>query len=249
MKKLCLCLVIGLCSILPSIFTVKSQAAQAITVVQKDMGYVSVSTNATKEILPDTATLSFTVETLSNDSKTAVNKNKDISSKLIDSLKPILALDKSDSIQTRNFVLRPNYSYDKNGKRTFLNYTVLNTIYVKTKNLENVSKLIDTAVANNATSVSELDFQVENEKQYAGELAQEALSKAKILASLSALSLGQKVKGIKSVRVSIYPRNAFSPRYAVNSAAKDSSSGLKDTPVEFGKIKLQATVDAEFYVK
>lgn len=225
-----------------------SANANAMTVVQKDMGYVSVNTSVSKEIIPDTASIYFSVDTVSADSKTAVNKNKEISSKLIDSLKPILALDKSDSIQTKNFILRPNYSYDKNGKRQFLNYTASNTIYVKTKKLENVSKLIDTAVANNATSVSEMTFLVENEKQYAGELAQEALRKAKVLAGLTASTLGQKVNGVKSVRVNIYPQNSYAPRAAALSSAKEAA-GAKSTPIEYGKIKLQANVDAEFYVK
>ena len=224
--------------------------ANALFVEQKDTGYVSVNAVSAKEIIPDTDSIYFSVETSSTDSKAAVNKNKEISSQLIDSLKPILALDKSDSIQTRNFILRPNYSYDKNGKRTFINYTAVNTIYVKTKKLENVSKLIDLAVKNSATTVSDLNFLVENEKQYAGELAQEALSKAKILATLTASALGQKVTGIKSVRVNIYPQNNYAPRGAMYSNAKTAATGAaKSTPVEYGKIKLQANVDAEFYVK
>ncbi len=224
--------------------------ANALVVEQKDTGYVSVNAVSAKEIIPDTASIYFSVETSSTDSKAAVNKNKEISSQLIDSLKPILALDKSDSIQTRNFILRPNYSYDKNGKRTFINYTAVNTIYVKTKKLENVPKLIDLAVKNSATTVSDLNFLVENEKQYAGELAQEALSKAKILATLTASALGQKVTGIKSVRVNIYPQNNYAPRGAIYSNAKTAAIGAaKSTPVEYGKIKLQANVDAEFYVK
>lgn len=222
--------------------------ANAITIVEKDMGYVSINSSASKEIVPDTASIFFSVETVNKDSKAAVNQNKEITSALILALKPILAIDKSDSIQTKNFVLRPNYSFDKNGKSTFQNYTASNTIYVKTKKLENVSKLIDTAVANNATSVSELSFFIENEKQYSGELACEAINNAKVLANLTANTLNQRVKGIKSIRVNVYPQNQYNARYATMNAAKDSATG-KATPIEFGKIKLQANVDAEFYVK
>lgn len=226
-----------------------TMSADAITVVEKDMGYVSVNASASKEIVPDTASIYFSVETVSKDSKVAVNKNKELTSALILSLKPILALEKSDSLQTKNFVLRPNYSYDKSGKRTFQNYTAMNTIYVKTKKLENVSKLIDTAVANNATNVSELNFFIENEKQYANQLAQEAINNAKVIANLTASTLNQKVSGIKSIRVSIYPQNQYNARYAAMNASRDAAGAKKATPVEFGKIKLQANVDADFYVK
>ena len=222
-------------------------SANAVTVTHKDMGYVSVNATASKEIIPDTASIYFSVDTSAPDSKSAVNKNKDASAALIDSLKPLLAIEKSDSIQTKSFLLKPNYKYDKNGKKTFLNYTASNVIYVKTKNLSKVSELIETAVVNNATSVSGLDFFVENEKQFAGELAQEALSKAKVVAGLTASTLGQKVKDIKSVRVTIYPQNNVTP-YATSNL-KSSSAAKKQLPVEFGKIKLEANVNAEFYVK
>lgn len=223
--------------------------ANAITVVDKEMGFVSVNASASKEIVPDTASIYFSVETVSQDSKAAVNKNKEITSALILSLKPILAVEKSDSIQTKNFILRPNYNYDKNGKRNFQNYTASNTIYVKTKKLENVSKLIDTAVANNATSVSELNFFIENEKQYTGELAQEAINNAKVIAKLTASTLNQKLCGVRSIRVNVYPQNQYNTRYATMNADKAAGSVKKATPIEFGKIKLQANVDAEFYVK
>ena len=224
--------------------------ANALTVVNKDMGYVSVNATASKEIVPDTASIYFTVETSATDSKVAVNKNKEITDKLILELKQVLSIEKTDSIQTKNFYLKPNYSYDKNGKKTFVNYTAANRIFVKTHNLQNVGKLIDIAANNNATNVDELNFYIENEKKYAGELAQEAISKAKVLAQLTATTLNQKVDGVKSIIVNISPENNYSGRNIVlSSKAKTSNSAKTHTPVEFGKIKLQAVVSAEFYVK
>lgn len=232
--------------ILALLFTfVYSNSADAITVVHKDMGYISVNSTASKEIIPDTASVYFTIETSAPDSQSAVNKNKEYTSKVINSLKPLLAIEKSDSIQTKNFILKPVYKKEKNGKKTFLNYTAVNVIFVKTKNLENVSALIDAAVQKNVSNVSGLSFYVENEKQYAGELAQEALSKAKVVAGLTASTLNQQVKGIKSVRVTVYPQNNMQPY--VTSELKSSSK--KDSQIEYGKVKLEANVNAEFYVK
>ena len=232
--------------ILALLFTfVYSNSADAITVVHKDMGYISVNSTASKEIIPDTASVYFTIETSAPDSQSAVNKNKEYTSKVINSLKPLLAIEKSDSIQTKNFILKPVYKKEKNGKKTFLNYTAVNVIFVKTKNLENVSALIDAAVQKNVSNVSGLSFYVENEKQYAGELAQEALSKAKVVAGLTASTLNQQVKGIKSVRVTVYPQNNMQP-YVTNEL---KSSSKKDSQIEYGKVKLEANVNAEFYVK
>ena len=58
--------------------------------------------------------------------------------------------------------------------------------------------MIDTAAENNVTNISELNFYIENEKQYTSELAREARNKAKIVANLTASELNQKVKGIEA---------------------------------------------------
>jgi len=221
-------------------------STEAVTVVEKDMGFVSVNANATKEIVPDTASIRFTIETVSKDSKDVVNKNKELSTALITALKPLLELDKSDMIQTNSFVLRPNYTTDKSGKKNFVDYTARNIVFVKTKNIDKMAELIDVATKNNVTSVDDLNFYVENQKQFEGQLAKEALSNAQIIADLTASTLGQKVTGIRAVRVNIYPQNSNT---AVYRSVKSAASSATTLPLEYGKIKIQAHVDAEFYVK
>lgn len=237
MKKIILSLVVLVASFIPL-------ESNAVTVVEKDMGFVSVSATATKEVNPDTATITFAIENSATDSKDAVNKNKEMSTKLYDSISPLLSLDKSDVMQTKNFVLKPNYTQDKNGKKTFVNYTASNILYVKTKDLDKISKLIDIASENAATTINELNFYLEDEKKFEGELAKEALSNAQVIASMTASTLGQKIKGIRAVRVNIYPQGSGAVYGLANVTSKP-----KSTPVEAGKIKLQANVNAEFYVK
>ena len=221
--------------------------SQAISIVEKDMGYISVNASASQEIAPDAASLSFSIESRSKDSKVAVENNKEAASALILALKPLLALDKSDSIQTSSFVLRPHYSYDKNGKKTFQNFSATNKVVVKTRNLDNVSKLIDIAAENNVINISELKFFIEDEQKYTGEITKEALCKAQKAAKLSADTLNQKVKGVRSVRINTYQQNAYNQTYNGLASAKNPADAT--SAVEYGKIKLQANVDAEFYVK
>ena len=221
--------------------------AKALTITEKEMGYISVNTSASKEMNPDTATVSFSVETSAKTSKAASDLNNEITTKLISALKPLIEVDKKDTIQTKNLNLRPDYSYDKN-KRTLTGYTMVNTITVKTKKLDIVPKLIDTAVANKVTNVSELRFYVENESDYVGRLVQEATANAKIISKLTAESLGQKVSGLKTINVNWGPSYAeISPR--MNAAKSAAAGAAASTPVEPGKIKIQAHVHAQFYVK
>lgn len=227
-----------------------AQPAKAITITEKEMGFVSVNTSASKEMAPDTATVSFSVETRAKDSKTAADENTKITSNLISSLKPLIDIDKKDTIQTKNLNLRPEYVYDKNNNRSLAGYTMVNTVTVKTKKLEAVSKLVDTAIANKATNISELNFYVENENNYVSQLVQEATEKAKAISKLSAESLGQKVIGVKSLNVNWGPSYESYDNVRLYNSAKASGMGSpKSTPVEPGKVKIQANVHAQFYVK
>lgn len=221
----------------------------AFTVTQKEAGYISITTTAEKEIAPDTASISFSVETRAKDSKTAAERNKEITSKLLSEIKPLLALDKNDTIQTKNLSLSTEYSYEK-GKKNLLGYTMNNTILVKTKDLTNVSKIIDTAIENKATEVSELRFYVENENDYKGELTKEATENAKNIANLTASSLGQKVAGVKNISVNWAPTYESYENVKLLTATKSpSGTSTKATQVESGKVKIKANVYAQFYVK
>ena len=221
----------------------------AFTVTQKEAGYISISTTAEKEIAPDTASISFSVETHAKDSKTAAEKNKEITSKLLSEIKPLLALDKNDTLQTKNLSLHTDYSYEK-GKKNLLGYTMNNTITVKTKDLANVSKIIDTAIENKATELSELKLYVENENEYKGELTKEATENAKNIANQTANSLGQKVAGVKNISVNWTPSYESYENVKLLTATK-SSNGIdtKSTQIESGKVKIKANVYAQFYVK
>ncbi len=215
----------------------------------KNMGYISVNATESKEIVPNTANVTFSVETTDVDSKRASERNNQITSKIVSALKEVLKEDKNANIQTKNFNLRPNYKTNKNTDETSIkNYTAINSIVVKTTSVDKVSALIDTAIKNNVSNVNGVTFTLENQDQYAEELSNEAIQKAKYLADKAALSLKQKVVGIKSIRINIYQQNANGVRLYKAASSADANTTTA-TPIESGKVQLNASVDAEFYVK
>ena len=119
---------------------------------------------------------------------------------------------------------------------------MINTISVKTKEIKNLSKLIDTAVANNATNVSDIRYFVENEDIYSAALIKEATQKAESNASMTAKSLDKKLCGVKRIFVNcVQNRGAQPAAYGANL--------VKSTPVEAQKVKMEVYVNADFYVK
>lgn len=223
----------------------------AMAVVKQEMGYISVNTTETKEIVPNTATVTFAVETTDMDSKRAVERNNQISNKVIAALKEELSSDKKSTVQTKNFNLRPNYKKNNADVKAIKNYTAVNSVEVKTSDVEKLSKLIDVAVKNNVSNVDSVNFSIEDETASSTELINAAVAKAKTMAKNTATALNQKVVGVKSIRVNVYQQTSNGVRMYKTAAALGDESVSMDssTPVEAGKIKLNASVDAQFYVK
>lgn len=231
------------------LFGMISLPSYAMTIVHKDKGYIEVSTTETREVKPDTASLLLSVLTTDTSPKNAVENNNQISTDLINSLKPLLALDKSDTIQTVNFELRPNYKTDKDGQSVFDNYTVKNIIKVKTKNIEILSSIIDTAVKNNATNIDDVSFSCEDLECCKTELTQTAFVKLKCMANEAAKSINESVCGVKSMKVDVYSQSSNGMNAYRSLAKSNMTAQSASVPIESGTVKINVTVDAAFYVK
>ena len=220
--------------------------------VNRDMGYISINTTESKEIAPNVVTIMFGVETTDVDSKRAAERNNQISTNVINAVKKELASDKKATVQTKNFNIRPNYKNNNYEERIIKNYTAINTVQVKTNDISKISTLIDVAVKNNVSNVNSINFLLEDNDAIATELTNKAVAKAKAQAKSIALAANQKIVGVKSLRVSVYQNTSSNGRlYKTSLAAGAMESATLDTatPVETGKIKMNASVDAEFYVK
>ena len=235
MKKLILLLMLA-------VFAMPVLKSEAITVTEKDHGFISVTVSSSNEIEPDTASVSFSVETSAPTAQAAMKTNNEKTDKLLSALKPLLDLDKQDTISTTSISVKPVYSTDKKGNKKFQNYTMINTISVKTKEIKNLSKLIDTAVANHATKVSDISYYVENEDIYSAALIKEATQKAEANATMTAKSLDKKLCGVKRIFVNCIQNKGPAP-------AAYGANLVKSTPVEAQKVKMEVYVNADFYVK
>ena len=93
MKKL---LVVSLCLVL---------ACGAYSIAKENDGpYVNASSTVTKEINPNYAEISISVETKSKEADVAAKENAEISSTVVNNLKSLLDIKKGDSIETAQIV-------------------------------------------------------------------------------------------------------------------------------------------------
>lgn len=226
-------------------------SAQAHNIQEK--GYISVNTNADTEVAPDTAEIAFAVKTYDTKSiQKASQDNKVISDKLYSILSGMLTVENGDYIKTANFNATPLYTYN-GGKRNFDKYEVSNKVVIHTKNIDKIGEMIDKAIDAGATNVDSLIFSVSNYDAQCNNLIQTGSKKATERASIIAKSTSSVLDGIKSFDVNCSANNYNTPRMflAKNmlSAAADEATGGVSTSVSGGVIKINANINAQFFVK
>lgn len=215
------------------------------SVVEKEEGYISVNASSSQEIAPNQAEITINIETSGKSLQKASADNKIIADKVYSSLKTLLGT--SDYIKTQNYSANPIYIYTKENKRVLDGYTVSNNVVVRTKNISIASKLIDTAIAQGATNVNNLEFSVSDYDSACSDLLASLTKRAYSQASTIAKSINSQIIGTKSISSSCNPENNQRPYMYMAKSARDSAES--STPVESGKIRIFANVDASFYVK
>lgn len=246
MKK---CLLIALTLALVAGFVPISAKAVSDTV---ERGFISVNTTANTEITPDVADISIAVKTYDNKSlQKATTENKEISERVLASLKTLINTSNGDYVKTINYSASPLYTYSNN-KRNFDKYEVSNTVIVHTKSIDKVGEMIDKAISSGATNVDNLALSVSRYDDECNQLLVKATQKARSRADLLAKSALTSVTGVRSLNVSCSANNSVTPQYrmlAANMGSADMEAKSTSTSIEKGIVKVYATVNATFFVK
>ena len=218
-----------------------------------EKGTISVNTSANTEVAPDVAEISFAVKTSDLKSmQKATAQNKEISDKVFAELKSMINSQNGDYIKTSDFSANPIYSY-QNSKKIFERYEVSNRVIVHTKSIDKVGKMIDNAIALGATNVDNLSFSVSNYEAQCNDLIAKATKKAKNRADVVAQSLETSLLGISNITTSCSANNYNPPRFymaknMIAYVAAETSVGT-GTPISNGVIKVNANINASFFVK
>lgn len=214
--------------------------------VDKEKGYISLSLSTTKEVTPNQAEINIGIETSNQSMQKAAEENKLIANKIYTMLKPLLGSD--DYIKTNTYSARPQYSYTRDNKKILDKYVVTNSVTVKTKKTDIVSKLIDASIAQGATNINNLQFTVTDYDSACNDALAELTKKTYTQASSVAKSINSQVLGIKSINATCNTDSAPRPCYAMMAPKAEDMAG-STTPIEVGKTKVYANIDASYYVK
>lgn len=238
-------------SVLALVAGISAQSVQA-GLINNDRGYISVNTSSETEVAPDTAEISFTIKTSDEKSmQTASDENKKISDLVLSELAMLIDTKNGDFVKTSSYNAAPVYSY-VNSKRIFDKYEVSNRVTVRTKTIDNVGKMIDNAIKVGATNVENLNFSISNYDRQCNSLIIDASQKAQRRADEIAKSLSANVDGIRSLDSSCNANNYNSSRfYMAKNMVADVAGAVTEssTTISKGTIKINANVNASFFVK
>ena len=218
--------------------------------VTKEAGNVSVSASVVDEVEPTQAVITFSILTNNKNLQKATDELNELSSKLSNALKNKVQSD--DSIKTLTYSIAPRYTYT-NKKKIFDTYEATTKLILTTKHIDTLPAIVSVALANGANQVDDLSFGLTNYDEKCNELIAKA-TKQSYKNALSAVSaLGARLDGVKNLNTYCSTQNN-SRVYATNMAkmSVDSASGAESMSVptiESGTIKINANVNASFYVK
>lgn len=213
--------------------------------IEEEKGYISVNASLTKEISPNQAEISIGVETSDTSMQKAVDENKIIANKVFSEIKPLLG--KDDYLKTGEYSAKPQYIYTKENKKVFDKYVVKNIVLVHTRNTAIISKIIDTAISQGATNVDDIKFSATDYDSICNEALAELTKNAHAQANAIANAINTKIIGIKVINANCNVDSGVRPMYDM--MAKSVMSSNPATPVESGKIKIFANINASFYTK
>lgn len=205
---------------------------------------ITVSGHGEVQVPPDIAYVTMGVQTTAKTVADARESAANAADALVSSVKKN-GVDSKD-IQTSGLYIQPNYEYSSKSP-TLTGYTVTNTVTVKVRKLDSISKVLDDAIAagGDAVRLQGLTFSVDDAdkaKQDAREKAMaDAKAKAEQLAKLGDVSLGAPVTISETQGSSTVSKDA--------ALVPAQTGGGSSTPVEIGTNKITVDVSVRWAIK
>ena len=197
---------------------------------------ITVTGEATVKASPDQAQIDIGVVTQAATAQAAASQNAQKLDATLSALRR--ALGSGADIKTINYSLMPNYRYPREGGQpTIAGYNASNTVQVKTNDLTQIGKIIDTATGAGANNIQSLQFSLKDEQAVRAQALREASLKAKAKAEAIASALNLKVLRVLRVEESGQVRPI--PMYA---RAEMAQAAQAPTQIEPGTIEVQSMV-------
>lgn len=208
----------------------------AVPVFASDITTVQVSGSSQKEVTPDVAKLSISINSINPNIEQAKSENTTIGNQVFEKLKEQGVTD--EQIKTSTYQIDPIYIYEKDRLPKLKGYQVTNTLEITTS-IEKVGILVNEVTNAGASEVNSIQFEKINQSAIKNEALSDAIADALRKAEVIGEALHKKVVNVKLVNetgVSYHPVMLESRAFKASNA-----DGIAPT-IAPGKINVSANV-------
>lgn len=199
-----------------------------------------VTASAEMKVAPDKATIRAGVLTEGKDASKTAAENTLKMTAVFDALNRA-SVPKSQ-IRTSQLSLSPRYDYENRKKPRIVGYSANNLITVTTKDLNQVSSIIDALIQAGSNNLQGVEFSLSDPDTAKAKVLEEAIKKARAKAQLVARSAGITLGPLQSINVDSSGNSAYNRNYD-EIIVTASRGGEPSTPVSQGELSVKATVN------
>ncbi len=206
---------------------------------------LTVSGSATVTAKCDTAEIYLTVETESANVKTASRDNAQTMNAVKNAV--IAAGADATKIETQDYNVYPQQTYDSKGKLKARTYKCTNSMKLVVSDLQKTGSVIDAAVEAGANNIDSVNFSVSQTEAYKDEALQKATADALRKARIMAGTLGRSIVNVISVNennVTVRPYRIMAAKLSLDANAMNRET----TPVEAGDTQMESSVTVVFEI-
>lgn len=201
---------------------------------------LTVSAEGSSEARPDMATINLGVTTEGQTAAAAMQENARRMSALTQALRRAGVAERD--IQTTNVSVSPQYQYRDNEAPRITGYQANNTVNARVRNLDNLGRTIDAAVAAGGNTVHGVSFAHQDPQAQLDAARRDAAREARRRADLYAQAFGLRVHRI----VAISEGGGYAPPVPMPMARMEAAVA---TPVSPGEIETSASVSVTYELR
>lgn len=220
-------------------------AASAAETTAPTPATITIGGTGTAYVAPDTAEITVGVVTEEADAARTHAENAAQTARVHNAVRALGVADRD--IQTVHYDFSQRYDMRDGSRSEVIGYTAQNSVVITVRDLNNVGKIIDAALANGANRIDSLNFTASDTSAAKNEALTDAVHGAKEKAQAVASALGVRLVRIANVYADTQADMPRNENYMPMMMAKGASAAA--TPIAPGELSVVATVNVTYVVE
>ncbi len=220
-----------------------AQSTAAVPAVPAQGTLLQINAEGLSEARPDMGVINLGVTTEGQTAQAALQENARRMNALMQALRRAGVAERD--IQTSNVSVHPQQQYRENQPPLITGYQANNTVTAKVRNVNNLGRVIDAAIAAGGNTIHGVSFTHADPEAQLDAARRDAIAEARRRADLYATALNMRVVRI----VAVSEAGGYSPPIPVPMMAERMAAADASTPIAPGQIETRVSVGVTFELR